>query len=59
MMISPEERLHKPYAIPVQCVPYKGLKDQDARIISNKLIETMVNTGMKVSCLWYCALFCA
>lgn len=53
MMISPEERLHKPYAIPVQCLPYKGLKDQDARIISNKLIETMVNMGMKVAG-WHC-----
>ena len=28
IMISPEERNKKPYAFPVQCIPYKGLKDK-------------------------------
>lgn len=49
IMISPEDRKKKPYAIPVQCVPYKGLKDMEVRELINKVIQEMVNRGMKVA----------
>jgi len=26
-MISPEERNTKPYALPIQCIPYTGIKE--------------------------------
>ena len=31
IMISPEDRNRKPYAFPVQCLSYKGLKDRQVR----------------------------
>ena len=40
-MISNEERRKKPYAVPVQCLPYKGLSDLKVRELSNKLIVEM------------------
>ena len=48
IMISPEERNKKPYAFPVQCVPYKGLKDRQVREITNKVISEMTKK-MKVA----------
>lgn len=49
IMISPEERNHKPYALPVQCIPYVGLGDLQVRAIIDKLIEQMTSRGMKVA----------
>lgn len=49
VMISPEERCRKPYALPVQCVPYKGLPDNTVRRLINKVIKEMVQRGMKVA----------
>lgn len=43
IMISPEG---KPYALPVQCIPYQGLKDVD---LFNLVIKEMVQRGMKVA----------
>jgi len=48
-MISNEERRKKPYAIPVQCLPYKGLSDLKVRELSNKLIVEMKKRKMKVA----------
>ena len=48
-MISNEERREKPYAIPEQCLPYKGLTDGRVRELSNKLIEEMTKRKMKVA----------
>ena len=48
-MISCEERKKKPYALPVQCLPYKGLSDGKARELANKVIEKMTNLNMKVA----------
>lgn len=48
-MISPEERNKKPYALPVQCLPYKGLSDMKVRSLANEVIEEMVKRGMKVA----------
>ena len=49
VMISSELRDQKPYAIPVQCIPYAGLKEQDIRRIVNCLINEMMKLGMKVA----------
>ena len=49
VMISPEERNHKPYALPVQCIPYNGLKDMEARALTDEVIKYMTDRGMKVA----------
>ena len=48
-MISPEEKRKKPYAIPVQCIPYKSLSDAKVRELANKVICEMVKRDMKIS----------
>lgn len=48
-MISPEERNKKPYALPVQCLPYESLTDMTALSIANKVIAEMAKRGMKVA----------
>ena len=47
-MISPESRNHKPYALPVQCLPITALKDQQCRELANQIIAAMVKRNMKV-----------
>ena len=49
MMISSELRNHKPYAVPVQCVPYAGLRESDMRRMVSYLVQEMVQMGMKVA----------
>ena len=49
LMISSELRDKKPYALPVQCIPYAGLKESDIRRLVNELVKEMVSNGMKVS----------
>jgi len=49
LMISNEERNKKPYALPVQCILYKGLSDSKVRQIANKVISEMAKRGMKVA----------
>ena len=48
-MISPESRAFKPYAVPVQCVPYVGMKESKLRKLIRVLIKAMVHRGMKVA----------
>ena len=48
-MISSEERRKKPYALPVQCLPYKGLADSTVRQLANKIIQEMSKRQMKVA----------
>ena len=48
LMISPEARARKPYAVPVQLLLYRGMKDSMMRDISNKLKREMTNRGMEV-----------
>ena len=48
-MISNEERDKKPYALPVQCIPYKGLSDSKVRQLANKIIHEMKIRNMKVA----------
>ena len=47
-MVSEERRLRKPYALPVQYVPYHSLKDQYIRDLSQNIKREMTNLGMKV-----------
>ena len=48
-MISTEDRRRKPYALPVQCMPYKGLSDLKVRDLANEVIHEMVKRKMKVA----------
>ena len=48
-MISPEERNQKPYALPVQCMAYKGLSDSKVRELANKVITEMIKMKMKAA----------
>ena len=48
-MISNEERRTKPYAIPVQCIPYNSLTDLKVRELANKVIQEMTRRKMKVA----------
>ena len=49
VMISTETRSKKPYALPVQCVPYASFKDSELRTLLNVVIKAMVELGMKVA----------
>lgn len=51
-MISPEARNKKPYALPIQCIPYKGLSDAKVCFLANKVICKMTELGMKVAGLY-------
>ena len=48
-MISPEQRDRKPYALPVQCIPYTSMKHGMCRQLVNNLISEMTKKGMKVA----------
>lgn len=48
-MISNEERNKKPYALPIQCLPYKGISDNKVRELANRIITEMVKRKMKVA----------
>lgn len=48
-MISEETRRRKPYALPVQCLPYKGLADSKVRSLANEIIREMCKRQMKVA----------
>jgi len=49
LMVSSDAHDRKPYASPVQCLPYAGLKEKDVRRLVSDLCKTMVSLGMKVS----------
>jgi len=48
-MISSDARNKKPYAVPVQWVPYSGLKEVDIRRLVSNLCKKMFSLGMNVS----------
>ena len=48
-MISSEDRRKKPYALLVQCVPYKGLTNAKIRQLANNIISEMVKRKMNVA----------
>ena len=49
MMISSEHRNCKPYAVPVQCIPYAGLNEDNLRRLITELVKEMADNGMKVA----------
>ena len=49
IMISTETRTKKPYALPIQCLPYRGLTDSEIRVLLNSVIKEMALLGMKVA----------
>lgn len=48
IMVSDEERKSKPYAMPVQYVPYHSLKDADIVRLTKDLKKKMTDMGMNV-----------
>lgn len=48
-MLSNDLRDKKPYAQPVQCLPYAGLKERDIRSMVTKLVTEMIGHGMQVA----------
>jgi len=52
-MISTEDRRRKPYALPVQCIPYVGLGDAKIRELANNIITEMVKRKMNVAGNYY------
>ena len=48
-MLSPEKRNVKPYALPIQCLPIRVLKDMTLRDLTNKIISLMIERNMKVA----------
>lgn len=49
IMISPEQREQKPYALPVQCIPYTSLKHSTCRGFVHNLVSEMHKRRMKVA----------
>ena len=48
-MISAQDRQRKPYALPVQCIPYKGMRDTMVCELANKIISEIVKQKMYVA----------
>ena len=48
IMVAEETRNMKPYALPVQYIPYHSIRDQQLRDVLYKLKEVMTAMGMIV-----------
>ena len=57
-MISDEQRIKKPYAVPIQCVPYRGMNEVLGRRLVKNIISEMNRRGMNVSGIVECILWC-
>ena len=53
IMVSEERRNKKPYALPVQFVPYHSIRDQYIRDLSKNIKEEMTTLGMKAVVKFY------
>ena len=49
ILINPETRPRKPYALSVQCIPYKSLTDSGVREVLNNVNREMTGLGMEVA----------
>ena len=49
ILISPEDRKRKPYALPVQLIPYVGMGQENIRKVLNNLVLKMKEMGMRVA----------
>ena len=52
-MVADEQRNTKPYAIQIQYVPYKGIRDQEVRDLTKGIKEQMTNAHLKVVGMFY------
>lgn len=52
-MVADEQRNTKPYAIPIQYVPHKGIRDQEVRDLTKGIKEQMTNAHLKVVGMFY------
>ena len=48
IMVNSELRNQKPYALPVQCLPYAGMNEKHIRRLISNMIREMVKLGMSV-----------
>lgn len=48
MMISSEQRHVKPYALPIQLIPYKSVNENTMRALVGEIVKVMRSLGMKV-----------
>ena len=48
-MLSTESRSRKPYSLPVQCLPIRGLRDRTVSDLLNKIILCMKERNMNVA----------
>ena len=48
IMISSYERKHKPYAIPIQCIPYTSMVHSTTRHVLNNIVQLMKERNMTV-----------
>ena len=46
-LVSDERRNRKPYALPVQYVPYKSIRDQFVRDLTDIIKTEMIGLGLK------------
>ena len=56
-MISPEEQNKKPYALPIQCIPYAGIKEENICQFISKIVEKMHLRNMKIAGTLYLIVF--
>ena len=49
VLISLKARNHKPYALPVQLIPYAGMNQAQIRDVINNVISEISLLGMAVS----------
>ncbi len=49
LMISSEQRRVKPYAIPIQCLPYTSMDNTTMRRIVCNALQLMLDRGMKIA----------
>lgn len=49
VMISSEKPICKPYALPIQCIPVRSLKDKQVQAITDNIVAEMVKIHMKVA----------
>lgn len=52
-MVADEQRNSKPYAIPIQYVPYKGIRDQEVRDLTKEIKVEMTKAHLKVVGMLY------
>ena len=55
LMISLESRNCKPYTLPLQCLPVRGLKNKQVREFADAIIKEMSKTNMKVAGTHLCS----